>query len=114
VVCVSSLRVLDEQVAHVVGRATGRQLIEHLMREGGVEGQLTQNGLDVGPAVTRADRTADLVTARLGTQAKRKAALSDARYPYRVATIKRTSDCGGTYLMPRFFKVHRPRGEASL
>lgn len=36
---------LDEQVAHVVGRAARWQLVKHLMGEGGVAGQLTQNRL---------------------------------------------------------------------
>ena len=40
--------VLDEQVAHVVGRVARRQLVKHLMGEGGVAGQLTQNRLHVG------------------------------------------------------------------
>ncbi|MGV7968742.1 hypothetical protein PJN90_24765 [Mycobacterium kansasii] len=41
---------LDEQVAHVVSRAACRQLVKHLMGEGGVAGQLTQNRLNVGLA----------------------------------------------------------------
>jgi hypothetical protein len=39
--------VLDEQVAHVVGRAARRQLVKHLMGEGGVACQVTQNTVDV-------------------------------------------------------------------
>ena len=39
---------LDEQVAHVVGRAARRQLVKHLMGERGVAGQLTQNRLHMG------------------------------------------------------------------
>ena len=38
---------LDEEVVHVVGRAAPRQLVNHLMGEGGVAGQLTQNRLNM-------------------------------------------------------------------
>ena len=39
--------VVKDQVAHVVGRATWRQLVKHFMGEGGVACQLSQNAVDL-------------------------------------------------------------------